>query len=342
MQRCLDLAIKGLGFVAPNPLVGSVVVHNDRIIGEGYHKEFGGPHAEVNAITSVKNPMLLPESSLYVNLEPCSHYGKTPPCTDTIIRHKIKKVFIGSVDPFDLVAGKGIARLRNNGCEVSVGLLKAACMALNKRFFTFHEKKRPFIILKWAQTTDGYIDTLRAPDSKQKPAWITSENLRILVHKWRSEEPAIMVGTHTALADNPRLNVREWAGKQPLRIVVDRQLKLPKSLFLFDNSLETLVLNALTDKKEGKTTYLKLPFDGELVSLPHLMHHLYEVGIQSVLVEGGQKLIESFVKNELWDEARVFSGPQFYGNGIRAPQVKPASLSHIFIGKEGFFWFKNY
>lgn len=342
MQRCLDLATKGLGSVAPNPLVGCVIVHHNQIIGEGYHKEFGGPHAEVNAISSVKQTGLLPESTLYVNLEPCSHFGKTPPCSDLIIRQKIKKVVIGSVDPFDLVAGKGIARLRNNGCEVLVGILKNQCLALNKRFFTFHEKKRPFIILKWAQTADGFIDTLRPPDSKLKPAWITSENLRILVHKWRSEEPAIMVGTHTALADNPRLNVREWAGKQPLRIVVDRQLKLPRKLLLFDNSLETLVLNALADKKEDKTTFLKLPFDGELVSLPHLMHYLYEAGIQSVLVEGGQMLIESFVKQELWDEARVFSGPQFFGEGIKAPQFKPSNPSHIFIGNEGFFWFKNY
>lgn len=342
LNRCLDLAIKGLGSVAPNPLVGSVIVHKNRIIGEGYHKEFGGPHAEVNAISSVRQPELLPESTLYVNLEPCSHFGKTPPCSDLIIRQKIKKVVIGCVDPFDLVTGKGIARLRNNGCEVVVGVLKNQSLAINKRFFTFHEKKRPYIILKWAQTADGFIDTLRPPDSNIKPAWITSENLRILVHKWRSEEPAIMVGTHTALADNPRLNVREWTGKQPLRIVVDRNLMLPRKLHLFDNSLETLVLNATTDKKEQKTTFLKLPFEGDLVSLPHLLRYLYEKGIQSVLVEGGRQLLQSYINQGLWDEARVFGGPQFFGEGIKAPQINPSNLSHVFLGNEGFFWFKNF
>jgi diaminohydroxyphosphoribosylaminopyrimidine deaminase / 5-amino-6-(5-phosphoribosylamino)uracil reductase len=342
MQRCLDLASKGLGSVAPNPLVGSVIVHNDRIIGEGYHRVFGGPHAEVNAIASVKETSLLPESTLYVNLEPCSHFGKTPPCSDLIIRKRIKRVVIGSVDPFDVVTGKGIARLRNNGCDVSVGVLKSHCLAINKRFFTFHEKKRPFIILKWAQTADGFIDALRPADSELRPAWITSEKLRILVHKWRSEEPAIMVGTHTALADNPRLNVREWSGKQPLRIVVDRELKLPRKLHLFDNRLETLVLNDRLDKKEHRTTYLKMAFENELVSLSHLMHYLFEKGIQSVLVEGGQKLIQSFVKQGLWDEARVFSGPQFFGEGIKAPAIKPTNLSHVIIGNEGFFWFKNF
>ena len=342
MNRCLDLAFKGLGSVAPNPLVGSVIVYNDQIIGEGYHRVFGGPHAEVNAIASVKETSLLPESSLYVNLEPCSHFGKTPPCSDLIIRKGIRRVVIGSVDPFDVVTGKGIARLRNNGIEVTVGVLKNHCQAINKRFFTYHEKKRPFIILKWAQTADGFIDSLRPPDSELRPAWITSENLRILVHKWRSEEPAIMIGTNTALADNPQLNVRCWSGANPLRIVVDRDLSLPKKLNVFDDSQNTLVLNEKLEKKENKTTYLKAPFDGEMVNLPFLMHYLFSEGIQSVLVEGGQKLLQSFIKHDYWDEARVFSGPQFFGEGVRAPFIKPTNLSHVIIGNESFFWFKNY
>lgn len=342
MQRCLDLASKGLGSVAPNPLVGSVIVNNDRVIGEGYHRVYGGPHAEVNAIASVEDPSLFPESTLYVNLEPCSHFGKTPPCSDLIIRKKIRRVVIGSVDPFDVVTGKGIARLRNNGCEVTVGVLKNHCQAINKRFFTFHEKKRPFIILKWAQTADGFIDSLRPPDLKLRPAWITSEKLRILVHKWRSEEPAILVGTHTALADNPKLNVRDWVGPMPLRIVVDRKISLPKKLHLFDNSQPTLVLNENLEKKEGNTTYIRIPFEGDLVSLPHLMQYLYKKGIQSIFVEGGQKLIQSFLNHGLWDEARVFSGPQFFGEGIKAPSIKSTNLSHIIIGNEGFFWFKNF
>lgn len=342
MSRCLDLASKGLGSVAPNPLVGCVLVHNGKVIGEGYHRLYGGSHAEVNAIASVRDSSFFPESTLYVNLEPCSHYGKTPPCSDLIIKKGIRRVVIGSVDPFDVVAGKGIARLRNNGCEVKVGVLKNQCQMINKRFFTFHEKKRPFIILKWAQTADGFIDSLRPIHSDLRPAWITSEKLRILVHKWRSEEPAILVGTHTALADNPRLNVRDWSGPSPLRIVVDRKLSLPGKLHLFDNSQPTLVLNASLDKKEGNTTYLKTPFKDDLVDLPHLMQYLFNEGVQSVFVEGGQKLLQSFLNQGLWDEARVFSGPQFFGEGIIAPFLKPTNLAHVIIGNEGFFWFKNF
>jgi diaminohydroxyphosphoribosylaminopyrimidine deaminase/5-amino-6-(5-phosphoribosylamino)uracil reductase len=342
MERCLDLALKGLGSVAPNPLVGSIILHNDRIIGEGYHMQYGGPHAEVNAIASVQQPELLKEATLFVNLEPCSHFGKTPPCSDLIISKGIKRVVIGNVDPFGMVTGKGIARLRNNGCEVIVGVLKNQCQQINKRFFTFHEKKRPFIVLKWAQTADGFIDTLRPPYSSQRPAWITSEKLRILVHKWRTEEPAIMVGTNTAIADNPRLNVREYTGNNPLRIVVDRNLSLPAGLHLFDNKQQTLVLNEKLDKKSNKITYLKLPFEKELVSLPHLLNYLFDNNIQSVLVEGGQKLLQSFIDQGLWDEARVFSGPQFFGKGVEAPSIKPGNLSHVIIGNEGFFWFRNF
>lgn len=342
MQRCLDLASKGLGSVAPNPLVGSVIVHNNQIIGEGYHRVFGGPHAEVNAIASVRETSVLSDSTIYVNLEPCSHFGKTPPCSDLIISKGIRRVVIGSVDPFDVVAGKGIARLRNNGCEVIVGVLKNQCQTINKRFFTFHEKKRPFIILKWAQTADGFIDALRPPDSDLRPAWITSEKLRILVHKWRSEEPAIMVGTHTALADNPQLNVRDWKGSQPLRIVVDRELTLPLKLHLFDKKQETLILNEKIEKKEGNTTFLKIPFERDLVSLPYLLQYLFKQGVQSIFVEGGLKLIQSFINQGLWDEARVFSGPKFFGEGIKAPSIKPSNLAHIIIGNEGFYWFKNF
>ncbi|MFO7978133.1 MAG: bifunctional diaminohydroxyphosphoribosylaminopyrimidine deaminase/5-amino-6-(5-phosphoribosylamino)uracil reductase RibD [Bacteroidales bacterium] len=341
MQRCLDLALNGLGKVAPNPLVGSVIVYQDKIIGEGYHRKYGQPHAEVNAIQSVKDPSLFAECTLYVNLEPCCHFGKTPPCTQLIIEKGIKNVVIGSSDPFGAVAGKGIATLINHGIHVTVDVLKNQCRELNKRFFTFHEKKRPFIILKWAQTADGFIDAERHPDSEIRPTWITSEKLRMLVHKWRTEESAIMVGTQTALKDNPHLNVRDWTGFSPVRLVVDRELKLPSTLNLLDNTSPTLIFNKIKQAKEGNTEWILLQGD-DSDSLWPVLQVLYDRGIQSVFVEGGQKLLQSFIQQDLWDEARVFAGPQFFGKGVKAPTVKPSNLSQIIIGRESFYWFKNY
>jgi diaminohydroxyphosphoribosylaminopyrimidine deaminase / 5-amino-6-(5-phosphoribosylamino)uracil reductase len=341
MQRCLDLALMGLGRTAPNPMVGCVIVHEGRIIGEGYHQQSGQPHAEVNAIQSVKNQALLPFSTLYVNLEPCCHFGKTPPCTDLIIDKMIKKVVIGCVDSFGKVAGKGIAKLKEQGIEVKVGVLEYQSRQLNKRFFTFHEKKRPFIILKWAQTADGFIDAVRPPDSDIRPTWITSNKLRILVHKWRSEEPAIMAGTQTALKDNPRLNVRDWHGPQPLRIVIDRKLTLPADLHLFDNTSPTLVFNNIKSEKVKNTEWIQIP-EASGYKLAPVMQVLHQREIQSVFVEGGQQLLQSFIQQGLWDEARVFGGPQFFGGGVKAPTLKPSNLSQVIIGNENFFWFKNF
>ncbi len=340
MRRCLDLAGVGLGNVAPNPMVGCVIVHEGKIIGEGHHQVFGGPHAEVNAIASVRNPALLAQSSLYVNLEPCSHHGKTPPCTELILRHGIKKVYIGTRDPNPLVAGKGIEALQAAGCRIKKGILESDCRTLNKRFFAYHEKNRPYIILKWAQTSDGFIDVRRTADQAARPTWITSERLRMLVHKWRSEEPAIMAGTNTALLDNPRLNVRDWTGKQPLRVVIDRRLRLPQSLHLFDNSQPTIVFN---ERKSGETTgptrFVRLDFSQS--PLPGILEHLYGLGVQSVFVEGGRRLIQSFIDAGLWDEARVFCGSQFFGTGIPAPVIGPGKPARIPIGRELFFWFTN-
>ncbi|MDR4987314.1 MAG: bifunctional diaminohydroxyphosphoribosylaminopyrimidine deaminase/5-amino-6-(5-phosphoribosylamino)uracil reductase RibD, partial [Bacteroidales bacterium] len=320
MRRCIDLALQGLGHVAPNPLVGAVLVVNNKIIGEGYHQQFGGPHAEVMAISSVSDPQLLRRATLYVNLEPCCHHGKTPPCTDLIISHGIREVVIGTVDPFDAVAGKGVARLRATGCRVSVGVLKDECRDLNKRFFTFHEKKRPYIVLKWAQTADGFIDTERLPDAAKKPTWITSEHLRMLVHKWRTEEASIMVGTNTALKDNPRLNVRDWHGPSPMRIVLDRTLKLTPQYHLMDNSQKTLIINEIYTKKEKNTQFVAIPFDQHLIK--NICDLLYRQGIQSILVEGGRQLLQSLIDQKLWDEARIFTGAQFFGKGIPAPTLK--------------------
>jgi len=340
MQRCLELARGGLGKTAPNPMVGAVVVHNGTILGEGYHREYGGPHAEVHAIAAVRERWKLSESTLYVNLEPCVHQGKTPPCTDLILKEKISSVIIGTADPFDEVAGKGIAKLRSRGCHVEVGVLKEECRDLNRRFFTFHEKKRPYIILKWAQTADGFIDVNRMPGAINRPTWITSEKLRMLVHKWRTQESAIMVGTQTAVKDNPQLNVRDWHGRNPVRIVLDQDLALPAHLNLLDNSQETIVINEITEKTKGKTQYWRFRFDDLL--LDQLMGRLYQENLQSILVEGGQHMLQSFIGKNLWDEARIFTGRQFFGEGVPAPRIKkPSDLMTTHVGKEVFHCFKN-
>lgn len=340
MHRCIELAREGLGKVAPNPLVGSVIVHDNKVIGEGYHREYGKAHAEVNAVNSVKDKSLLQHSTLYVNLEPCCHHGKTPPCTDLIIHHKIPHVVIGSADPFAAVAGKGISKLRNNGVKVEVGVLKPAAMNLNRRFFTFHQKKRPYIILKWAQTADAFIDIERLPGTPARPTWITSEKLRMLVHKWRTEEQAIMVGTITALKDNPKLNVRDWTGPDPTRIVLDENLTLSSSLHLFDNSQNTIVFNQLVSKHEHKTSWVKTDF-AHPDFLENILLELYKLQIQSVIIEGGQKLLTAFIGKQLWDEARIFQGSKFFEKGLRAPTLPLNKFSQIFIGKETLYWVKN-
>ncbi len=340
MHRCLELAQNGLGMVAPNPMVGSLIVHNGLIIGEGYHQKYGGPHAEVNAIASVKNKELLTQSTLFVNLEPCCHFGKTPPCTDLILQSRIPHVVIGCIDPFDAVAGKGISKLRNNGVRVEVGILRKESLSLNKRFFTFHEKNRPYIILKWAQTADAFIDIERLPGTPARPTWITSENLRMLVHKWRTEEQAIMVGTITALKDNPKLNVREWSGNQPTRIVIDEDLTLSNTLHLFDNTQKTIVFNSKEDLIKENTHWIKLNFaDKQFLEI--LLTELKNRKIQSVIVEGGQKLLKAFITSQTWDEARIFQGNKFFENGLRAPTLPQQGFSQIFIGQELLYWIKN-
>jgi diaminohydroxyphosphoribosylaminopyrimidine deaminase / 5-amino-6-(5-phosphoribosylamino)uracil reductase len=339
MKRCLDLAGRGLGHTAPNPMVGSVVVHDNRIIGEGFHRMYGGPHAEVNAVNAVANKELLSRSVLYVSLEPCSHSGKTPPCADMIIRTGIPEVVIGTSDPNPLVSGKGIAKLEQAGLKVINGVLPDDCAALNRRFFTFHTRKRPYIILKWAQTSDGFIDILRENPGIQQPNWISNEISRMLVHKWRSEEQAVLVGTQTALLDNPQLNVREWPGKSPMRLVLDKKLRLPKSLNLFDNSSPTLVFNALKDAFEDQTRYVRLDFRDNV--LESMLACLYAEGIQSVLVEGGQKLHSSFIQADLWDEARVFTGLQKFGSGVAAPVIANATREEYRIREDKLIFFHN-
>ncbi len=340
MQRCIDLAVNGLGNVAPNPLVGAVVVHENKIIGEGYHKKYGTDHAEVNAINNIKNSKLLPYSTLYVNLEPCCHYGKTPPCTDIIIKSGIKKVVIGNIDVNQVVAGKGVLKLRNNGCEVVTGILKNECFDLNKRYFTFLQKKRPYIILKWAQSADNYIDKKRGPNDEKKPNWITGKVAQTLVHKWRSEEQAIMIGANTVMTDNPKLNTRLWHGKDPLRIVIDPELEIPDNYSLFDNTVKTLIVNQKKNDLEENTTWLKVDCFCDNF-FPDLMSYLYKENIQSIIVEGGTKLLQSFIDVNLWDEARIFTGKQFFGEGLRAPDIKGKKVSETKIQKETLCVLKN-
>jgi diaminohydroxyphosphoribosylaminopyrimidine deaminase / 5-amino-6-(5-phosphoribosylamino)uracil reductase len=318
MQRCIQLAEKGAGSVAPNPLAGCVIVYDSKIIGEGYHENYGSHHAEVNAVNSVKDKSLLSKSMLFVSLEPCSHYGKTPPCTDLIIRHKIPEVIIGIQDPFEKVNGRGIKKLKDAGIKVTTGILKKECEFVNRRFMVFHEQKRPYIILKWAQSRDGFIAPL-TKRSKEKIHWISNQFSRMLVHKWRSEEAAVMVGTNTAKNDNPELTVRNWNGRNPVRIVIDKELILPRSLHLFDQKVRTIVFTSKNKVSQGKVEFVKINFKRNAPE--QMLHHLYGQNIQSVIVEGGTFLLSSFLERELWDEARIFTGNSELISGIRAPEI---------------------
>ncbi len=324
MQRCLDIARTGLGNTSPNPLVGCVIVQNRQIIGEGYHMQCGGPHAEVNAIESVKNKEMLKESTLYVNLEPCAHFGRTPPCSDLIIDHKIPRVVIGCHDSYSKVAGKGISKMRLAGIDVKINILKDESRELNKRFFTYHEKKRPYIILKWAQTLDGFIDHVRDENYNTKPAWITNDLSKSVVHKWRSEEDAIMVGRLTAEKDNPMLNVREWTGQNPVRIVIDQHLKLSHELYLFDQNQKTLVFNGKKNSAVSNIEYVRISFDNDFPG--SLLSELYNREIQSLIIEGGELVLSTFLNHKLWDEIRLFVGNKIFNNGVKAPKVKDAEL----------------
>lgn len=313
MRRAMELARIGQGSVSPNPLVGSVIVHEGKIIGEGWHKKHGAPHAEVNAVNSVENKNLLSESALYVNLEPCSHHGKTPPCADMLIRHQIKKVVVGNLDSNPLVAGNGIRKLRDAGVEVTTGILEKEGRELNKRFFTWIEEKRPYIVLKWAQTTDGFI-ARENYDSK----WISNDYSRQLVHKWRTEEDGILVGSGTVRYDNPQLNVRDWSGRNPVRIVIDRFLKLDHRLQVFDGSQKTIFYNLLQHQDEPGFQMIRIDEENFFINL---LDDLYKQKIQSVMIEGGYQILNAFIQANLWDEARLFISTKTFGKGIAAPTI---------------------
>lgn len=313
MKRALELAALGKGSVSPNPLVGCVIVHDHVIIGEGWHQRYGDAHAEVQAVRDVTDKTLLPESTVYVNLEPCSHTGKTPPCADMLVRERVKKVVIANKDTNPLVDGGGIKKLNAAGIEVVTGVLEAEARALNRRFFSFIEKKRPYIILKWAQTSDGFI-ARENYDSK----WISNEYARQLVHKWRTEEDAVLVGTNTARYDNPQLNVRDWSGRNPARIVIDKSLMLDHGLHLFDGRQRTLCYNLMKQQERDNLQFVRLE---EAPFLHQLLHDLYDKRIQSVIVEGGARTLHEFIQAGLWDEARIFTAPGKFERGIPAPSI---------------------
>ena len=323
MWRCLQLARNGLCGAAPNPMVGAVVVCDGRIIGEGYHVRCGEAHAEVNALRSVADPSLLKRSTVYVSLEPCAHFGKTPPCADLLVEKQVPRVVVGCQDPFARVAGRGIEKLRQAGCQVTVGVLERECRFLNRRFITFHTLRRPYVTLKWAQSADGYIGVRRAG----LPVRLSSPLTAILVHKRRSEHAAIMVGTDTALLDNPSLTVRHWYGQNPVRVVPDRELRLPVSLHLFDGTVPTLVFTQSNRHPDSPNTcYVEADFgDGRL--LPQVMQMLHERNLQSLLVEGGSRLLQTFLEAGLWDEIYVETSPVRLGGGVKAPQVD-AGMPH--------------
>lgn len=342
MLRCIQIAKNGLGTTAPNPMVGAVIVHEGEIIGEGFTSSYGGPHAEVNAINSVNDKSLLKNATIYVTLEPCSHYGKTPPCADLLIKVGIARVVIGLLDPHEKVAGNGIRKLKEAGCTVEVGVLENECKEHHKRFLTNCIKKRPYIILKWAETADGFI----APDPEQRsktkePFWITNPRSRQLVHKWRSEEPGILVGTNTVLADNPKLNVRDWTGKHPIRIVLDRNLKIPAGFHVFNGKQHTIVCTEIEDGKRysPKVTYNIVNFEADLIQ--QLCNILYKEKIQSVIIEGGLGTLQSFINTNLWDEARVFKGPNNFSKGLSAPKIEGLTVKQIQILNDQLTILKN-
>jgi diaminohydroxyphosphoribosylaminopyrimidine deaminase/5-amino-6-(5-phosphoribosylamino)uracil reductase len=320
MRRCIELALRGAGAVSPNPMVGSVIIAEGKIIGEGYHQKYGEPHAEMNAVADViKNHPhaedILKRATLYVNLEPCAHFGKRPPCADLIIRYQIPRVIVGCRDPFNLVDGKGIEKLKEAGVNVVENVLLAECLELNRRFFTRVQKQRPYIILKWAQTSNHFFAPI---DGTQR--WISSTASKRLVHKWRAEEDAVLIGRKTAMADDPQLNVRLWNGLNPVRIVIDKNLQLPSSLKLFDQSQPTIVFNSIKTELKGNIKYLELEnFDNLLPEM--ICYQLYLMDEQSIIIEGGANTISTFIKAGLWDEARIFTANTNWQTGISAPKI---------------------
>lgn len=340
MRRCLQLASLGRGHVSPNPMVGAVVVCDGKIIGEGYHREYGQPHAEVNAIAAVDDETLLPKSTLYVSLEPCSHYGKTPPCAELIVNKQIPKVVVGCLDPFPAVSGRGVTRLRDAGIAVVTGVLEEECRALNRTFMMVQTEHRPFVTLKWAQSADGYIDRLRDPS--EPAARISDVVSSVWVHRLRAEVDAVLVGTDTVIADNPSLTTRFWYGRSPRRIVLDRQGRIPASARVYTDGLPTLVVvseGACRTPLPQGVERLVLPFDDMFI--PNLLGELHARHIQHLLVEGGARLLQSFIDKDCWDEARVETGRMLLASGVVAPRHDRLPACTEYIGASRIDWYEN-
>jgi diaminohydroxyphosphoribosylaminopyrimidine deaminase/5-amino-6-(5-phosphoribosylamino)uracil reductase len=331
MRRCLELAAKAEGMTYPNPMVGSVIVYEGNIVGEGYHLRSGESHAEVIAINSVPDKSILRHSTLYVNLEPCSHVGKTPPCADFIISNHIPRIVIGATDTSGKVSGRGIKKLQDSGCEVITGILDAECRRVNRRFFTFHENRRPYIILKWAQSADGYLDIKRDDFHKTEPTWISGKPERVLVHKWRAAEQAILVGAGTIRADNPRLNVREWKGADPIKLILSSSGSFSSKLT--DNDPESKII-VFTHNPEARISGAKMfVLQEKRASSLQICEYLYSLDIQSVFIEGGAEVLGHFISTGLWDEARIFKGIDLFIEGVKAPMVSGSFFSRtVFSG----------
>lgn len=335
MRRCLELAYCGFPAVMPNPMVGAVIVSDGKIISEGFHHFFGGIHAEIDAINKITDITIFRKSILFVNLEPCSHYGKTPPCSQKIIECQIPEVVVATPDPNPTVNGKGIEQLKTAGIKVKTGILANQAIELNKRFFTFHRFKRPYIILKFAHTADGFI---ARPDYSSK--WISNELSRQIVHKWRSEEMAVLVGKHTALVDNPRLNNRYSSKGNPVRVVIDRKNTLPSDLYIFNQAQKTLIYNELINDKKDNLEWIKIDFSHDVIN--QILTSLYEKNIQSLIVEGGKRTLDSFITSNLWDEARIFVSDQKFSEGIEAPEIRSVPEEEIKIKNDKLLIFQNH
>jgi diaminohydroxyphosphoribosylaminopyrimidine deaminase / 5-amino-6-(5-phosphoribosylamino)uracil reductase len=318
MNRAIELARNGIGLVSPNPMVGCVICKDNIIIGEGWHRKFGEKHAEVNAIESVKNQEFLKSADMYVTLEPCSHFGKTPPCSDFIISKEVKRIFVSMIDPNPIVSGNGISKLKNSGIEVSTGLAAAASSELNKRYITAIIRKRPYIILKWAQTMDGFIAS-----ENYESKWISNELSRQMAHQWRANEDAVLVGFRTAKYDNPYLNVRNWVGRNPIRIIFDKKAELNPGLHVFDKSQKTIIYNLVKEEHHPNLEFIKIDETG---FVKESLSHLVNYGIHSVIIEGGSSTHGEFIRSGLWDEARIFVSPLIFNRGIRATQLTNSEL----------------
>jgi diaminohydroxyphosphoribosylaminopyrimidine deaminase / 5-amino-6-(5-phosphoribosylamino)uracil reductase len=337
MLRALQLAKLGGTATKSNPLVGAVIVCNNEIIGEGYHQKYGEAHAEVNAVNAVKDKSVLKEATIYVTLEPCSHFGKTPPCADLLVKHQFKRVVIAQIDPFSEVSGRGIEKLRNAGILVDCGVLEEEAQELNKRFITFNTKKRPYITLKWAQTKDGFIDRDRSSGSETGINWISQPETQVITHQIRSTEQAILVGWRTIQNDNPSLTTRAFKGENPLRIVIDPQLKAPKEAAVFTDGNKTIVFNLLKDEEIGAVRYFK----GKDMDPQSILEALFEGNIQSVLIEGGANTLSRFIESGLWDEALVITGKNVFKNGLKAPVISKIPAKRVSFGKDRLDYFRN-